>query len=76
MFNNLVMVGLSLSVLLNILFWQERFGQPLFDESLTIIPSIQDGVSTFERKAWAAYTDIGFIAITAGPVLIPYLYIS
>ena len=76
MFNNLVMVGLSLSVLLNILFWQERFGQPLFDESLTIIPSIQDGASTFERKAWAAYTDIGFIAITACPVLIPYLYIS
>ena len=76
MFNDLVMVGFSMSILFCILFWQQSFDQPLFEKSLTYIPRIQEGASTFKQKTWGAYSDFFLAVIGGGPAVISYLFIS
>lgn len=74
--DELVRVLLSFMALITILILQQAYEWTWFDYSLTFIPKLQAGASSFTQWAWDFYSNAGLSLINAVPFLATFLYVE
>ena len=61
--------GISLIVLVLIIFTEQAYNEEMFDESLDLIPKIQEDASTFKIGMWQFYTNVVFYTVLGGSIV-------
>jgi|688.fasta_scaffold375282_2 hypothetical protein len=70
----IVYIVISIFTLIVILATEPLYNATLFNWSITTIPKLQAGTSSFQNSMWEAYSTAGLVVASALPIGVSFVY--